>query len=66
MIPAVLLQILLILLIAGVVLWGLSQLPVDAQILRLIRVVVIVFIAIWLIYLLFGLLGGATSPGFRR
>ena len=58
MFPAVLLEILLVLLVVGVILWGLGQFPLDPTIARLIRVVIIVIVAIWLIYLLFGLLGG--------
>jgi hypothetical protein len=61
MFPAILLQVLLVLLIVGVVLWGISQIPMDATIARLIRVVVIVIVAVWLIYLLFGLLEGGAG-----
>lgn len=60
--PYLLLQILIVLLIAGVVLWGVSQFPLDPTIARLIKVVVVVFVAIWLIYLLFGMLGGMPYP----
>lgn len=60
MFPAVLLQVLLVLLTVGVVLWGVSQIPMDATVARMIRVVVIVVVAIWLIYLLFGLLGSGV------
>lgn len=56
MFPALLIQILLVLLIAGVVLWGIQQFPLDATIARLIKVVIVVVIAIWLIYILIGLL----------
>jgi hypothetical protein len=65
MFPAILLEVLLVLLVVGVILWGLSQFPIDATIARLIRVVVIVLVAIWLIYLLFGLLGGAAPLTYR-
>jgi hypothetical protein len=56
--PFMLLQILIVLLIAGVILWGIAQCPLDPTIARLIKVVIIVVVAIWLIYLLFGMLGG--------
>jgi len=65
MFPALLLQVLLVLLIVGVVLWGISQIPMDPAIARMIRVVVIVVVAIWLIYLLFGVLG-AAGPIYHR
>lgn len=61
MFPALLLQVLLVLLIAGVILWGITQFPLDPTIARLIKVVVIVVVAIWLIYLLFGLAGGVSA-----
>jgi hypothetical protein len=54
---AVLIQVLLILLVIGVVLWGVAQIPMDAAIAHLIRVAVIILVAIWLIYLLAGMLG---------
>jgi hypothetical protein len=58
--PALLVQIVIMLLIAGVVLWGLEQFPLDATIARLIKVVIILVVAIWLIYLLAGMLGGVS------
>lgn len=61
--PAVLIQILIVLVIVGVILWGITQIPMDATIARLVRVVVIVFVAIWLLYLLLGIAG--YSPAFR-
>jgi hypothetical protein len=61
--------VLLVLLVVGVVLWGLNQFPIDATISKLVRVVIIVLVAIWLIYLVFGLIGGGgpilTGPGTR-
>ena len=61
MFPALLLQVLLVLLIAGVLLWGLTQFPLDPTIARLIKVVIVVFVCVWLIYVLFGLAGGASA-----
>ena len=65
MIPMILIQVLMILLIVGVLLWGLGQFPMDPTISKLIRVVIIVLVAIWLIYLLTGMLGGG-APMFPR
>lgn len=66
MFPAILLQVLLVLLVVGVVLWGISQIPMDATILRLIRVVIIVVVAIWLLYLAFGVIGTGPLYPLRR
>ena len=38
--------------IVGVVLWAITQFPMDATIQKLIRVVVVVFAVIWLLYFL--------------
>jgi hypothetical protein len=37
------------LVIAGLVLWAISQFPLDATIVRLIRVVVVVAVVLWLL-----------------
>jgi VIT1/CCC1 family predicted Fe2+/Mn2+ transporter len=70
MFPGLLVQVLIGLIIVGLVLWVISQIPMDPTIARMIRVVVIVFVAIWMIYILVGLLGGvgggAPYPAFRR
>lgn len=60
-----LLQIVLVLVIVGIVLWAITQFPIDPTIARVIRVVVIVVVAIWLVYILFGLAGG-VSLGHTR
>lgn len=54
----VLIQILIVLLIVGVILWGIQQFPIDPTIAKFVRVVVVVIVAIWLIVLLAGLLPG--------
>lgn len=54
--PAALIQVLIALLVVGVILWGISQIPMDATIARFIGVAVIVIVAIWLIYLLANML----------
>jgi hypothetical protein len=65
MFPGALLNLLVVLLIVGVVLWGISQIPgIDGTILRIVRVVIIVFVAIYLIYFFAGMLGSGPSPGF--
>lgn len=67
MFPMALFQILIVLIVVGLILWGISQIPMDATIARIIRVVVIVFVAIWLIYLLFGMAGSmSTGTIFHR
>jgi hypothetical protein len=58
MFPAFLIQLLIVLLIAGLVLWAISQFPLDPTIQRLVRVVIIVVVVIYLIYVLVPLLGG--------
>jgi hypothetical protein len=44
-----LISILVVLVIAGLVLWAVSQFPLDATIVRIIRVVVVVFVVLWLL-----------------
>lgn len=66
MFPGLLLEIVIVLLIVGVILWGLSQFPVDPTIARVVRVVIIVFVCIWLIYLLAAMLpAGGFIPARR-
>ena len=52
------LWILAALAIAGVLLWGVEQLPIDAVIKTIIRVVVIVILVIWVIYAIMGMVTG--------
>ena len=63
MLPAFLLQIIVVLIIVGLVLWAVGQIPMDPTIARVIRVVVIVFVCIWLLYALMGMSG---PPLFHR
>jgi hypothetical protein len=51
--PTALIAILIVWLIVGLVLWGLTQLPVDATVQRIIRVVLIIGAAIWTLFRLF-------------
>jgi len=47
--------LLIALIVLGLLLWVVDQLPIDATIKRIIRVVIIVLIVIWLIQIVFGL-----------
>jgi hypothetical protein len=64
MFPTFLIQLLVVLIIVGLALWVVSQIPMDPVIARVIRVVVIVVVCIWLVYALLGLVG--TSPLLLR
>jgi hypothetical protein len=55
-----LLQIIAALVIVGVVLWALTQFPIDPTIAKIIKVVIIVIVAIWVVYVLLAL-AGATG-----
>jgi hypothetical protein len=52
-----LIQIIVALVIVGLILWVIEQIPMDATIARIIRVVVIVAVALWLIMLLLSIAG---------
>jgi uncharacterized membrane protein YwzB len=64
MFPFPLVEIIIALVIVGIVLWALSQFPIDPTIAKLIRVLVIVIVAIWVCYALLGL-AGAGHPYLR-
>lgn len=66
MFPAFLIQIVIVLVIVGVLLWALTQFPIDPAISNIIRVVVIVCVAIWLLYALLGMAGGLPAYPLRR
>ncbi len=61
MFPMALIQIIIALVIVGIVLWALTQFPIDPTIAKLIRVLVIVIVAIWVCYALIGLAGGGYA-----
>ena len=62
-----LISIVVALVIVGLILWVISQVPMDPTIARIIRVVVIVFVVIWLLYVLMGSFGGGfPMPVYRR
>ena len=64
-----LIQIIVALCIVGLVLWVVSQIPMDATIARIIRGVVIVAVCLWLLSLLaggsFGVFGSPGRPLVR-
>ena len=56
--------IIAVLLVAGVLLWDLGQLPgIDATIKQLVKIVIIVFAVLFVLYELFGMFSG--MGGFR-
>lgn len=57
-----LVEIIIALVIIGLVLWVIQQIPMDATIARIIRVVVVVAVVVWLLTLLVPLLGTWTYP----
>ena len=57
MFPMPLIEIIVALVLVGIVLWALTQFPIDPMIAKLIRVLVIVVVAIWVCYALLGLAG---------
>jgi hypothetical protein len=50
-------SILVVLVVVGILLWGIQQFPIDPRIMKIIYVVVVVAICIWLLQA-FGLLHG--------
>ncbi len=42
-------ELIVVLVLAGLVLWAISQFPLDATIVRIIRVVVICAVVLWLL-----------------
>lgn len=67
MFPGFLIEIVIVLVIVGLILWVLQQIPMDATVARIIRVVVIVCVCIWLLYVLVGFLpAGAGFYPYRR
>ena len=55
-----LLQVLVALVVVGLLLWIVEQIPMDATIARIIRVIVIVVVCLWLLQLLVTVFGGYT------
>ena len=59
-----LIEIVIALAIVGLILWVISQVPMDATIAKIIRVIVIVFVCIWLLSVLVPMLSTGTAPLF--
>lgn len=65
--PYTLLGLVVGLAIAGLILWAIGQIPMDATIAKIIRVVVIVVVCIWLLYFLVALVPNISLlPPVRR
>lgn len=60
--PGGLIWIVAVLCVVGVLLWGLSQFPIDPTIYNFIRVAIIVVVAIWFIWFIAGIFGGGGAP----
>lgn len=63
MFPGAFLNLIVVLVIVGLALWVLQQIPMDAAIAKIIRVVIIVCVALWLLYFVVGMLGGLGYGG---
>ncbi len=63
-----LLQIIVALIIVGLLLWVVEQIPMDATIARIIRVVVIVCVVLYLLQIFTGVFGSVNllGPPLRR
>lgn len=55
-------ELVVLLLIGGVLLWALPQLPIDATIQGWIRVVILVVLAIYVVLFVASLFGAGPSP----
>lgn len=61
MFPGFLIQIIGVLLIAGLLLWAVKAIPwIDAGVKQVINIIVVVVLGIWLITILMAVLGGAS------
>jgi len=63
-----LIQLVVALVICGLLLWVVSQIPMDPTIARIIRVVVIAFVVLYLLQIFTGVFSGFNSlgPPLRR
>lgn len=61
-----LLSIVVSLVVVGLILWVIQQIPMDPTIARVIRVVVIVAVCLWLLSLLVPMFGNFALPVYRR
>lgn len=60
-----LIQIIVALVLLGLALWVIDQVPIDATVKRIIHVIVIVVAVLWVLQV-FGLLGGVEPIGVWR
>jgi low temperature requirement protein LtrA len=60
MFPPFLISLIVGLIIVGLILWVVQQIPMDAVIARIIRVVIIVCVVLWLLSILLGYANGVT------
>lgn len=58
MFPPFFINLLVVLIVMGLLLWVVSLIPMDPTIKQIIHVVVIVFVCLWLIYVLLGYSNG--------
>lgn len=63
MFPLPLVEIIIALVVVGIVLWALTQFPIDPAISKLIRVLIIVVVAVWVCYALLNL--ASVHPALR-
>jgi hypothetical protein len=56
-----LIQIVVALVIVGLILWVIQQIPMDPTIARIIRVIVIVVVCLWLLMLLVSIAGSGFT-----
>jgi hypothetical protein len=60
-------EVVFILIIVGLLLWVVQQIPMDAAIAKIIRVVVVVAVVLWLLYMFMGAFGsGPYWPAHAR
>lgn len=64
MFPGFLIGIVIVLIVVGLLLWVVSQIPMDATIARILRVVVIVAVCLWLLYVVVGFLPSESCCGW--
>jgi low temperature requirement protein LtrA len=62
MFPPFLISLIVGLIIVGLILWVVQQIPMDAVIARIIRVVIIVCVVLWLLSILLGYANGVAYP----
>jgi hypothetical protein len=60
---APILQLVAAVVIIGVIVWGLMQLPIDETFKNIARVILIVALVIWAVYVLLGMVGAV--PAFK-